>query len=352
MFEPCFRAWLPLALALALALAAASACAQQAAPGLPSVTISAHANRDPVEKSYRRMLRGMDWFEQRHALAPAAQLRFRLLPRHRDTDMRAIRVDVVGNSVETRVPVDSDDTFVLQRDRAAAEEDAQVVPNRRRQTMTWRSEIRTPGLAAQTRRLGDLRLECEVGMEAGLVSNHRSLLDRLLGAVVDTPAYCHRKDPRYLFFSDQPLFGVTLIAGARREMLPAAQLWAGASDDPAYREDLPYCDCEVLLDRSYFLPLGDESWPDDTLVVFEPMAGRADGVVPAGTTRSDLAVAFPDATVVRFDSGYQVWIDRDKPDRRGKRDAELAERVLLVDPSGLVTKSRLWRPLAQPAQSR
>jgi hypothetical protein len=350
MFPRRFRALVP----VALALSGAAVLAQEAAPGLPSVTISAQANRDPVEKSYRRMLRGMDWFEQHHALAPAATLRFRLLPRHRDTDMSAIRVDVVGNSVETRVQVDRDNTFVLERDPAAAAENALVVPNRRRQTMTWRSDIRTPGVPPQARRLGDLRLECEVGMEAGLVSNHHSLLDRLLSALADTPAYCHRKDPRYLFFSDQPLFGVTLVAGARRETLPAAQLYAGASDDPAYRDDLPYCDCEVLLDRSYFLPLGDASWPDDTLVLFEPMTGRDEagvgpdlvaGVVAGRTTRAELASAFPHASVVRFDSGYEVWVDRDKPDRRD-RDAALAERVLLVDPSGVVAKARLRLPPA------
>jgi hypothetical protein len=35
--------------------------------------------------------------------------------------------------------------------------------------------------------------------------------------------------------------------------------------------DLRYCDCEVLLDRTYYAPLGDRSWPDDTLLVFEYM---------------------------------------------------------------------------------
>jgi hypothetical protein len=42
---------------------------------------------------------------------------------------------------------------------------------------------------------------------------------------------------------------------------------------------LPYCDCEVLVDRTYYLPLGDTSWPDDTLVEFEYMD---DGNGPAG----------------------------------------------------------------------
>ena len=341
------RSLLPLVLVLSCAAAWAQ---QERAAGLPSVTISAKANRDPVEKSYRKMIRGMDLFERRHALAPDAALRFKLLQRHRDTDMRNIRVDVVGSSVDTRVPVAPDDTFVLQRDRLAFDEDAQVVPDRKARSMTWRTEIRTPGLPPQTRRLGDLRLECEVGMEAGLVSNPRNLIGRILGALMETPNYCGGKNPRYLFFSDQPLFSVTLVAGPRRETLPVGQLYAGASDDPAFREDLPYCDCEVLLDRSYFLPLGDSSWPDDTLVEFEPMAGGSDagavldvvGAIATGTsTRADLAAALPKATVIRFDSGYEVWVDRVKPDRR---DAEGPERVILVDPSGVVTKVRVRLP--------
>ena len=44
--------------------------------------------------------------------------------------------------------------------------------------------------------------------------------------------------------------------------------------NPRLAEDLPYCDCEVLIDRTYFLPLGDLSWPDDTRVEFDYMEGR------------------------------------------------------------------------------
>jgi uncharacterized lipoprotein YbaY len=345
-----------LVLPLALLVACAAVWAQDRASTLAPVTISAKANREPAEKSYRRMVRGMDLFERRHALAPDATLRFKLLPRHRDTDMRDIELNVLGTNAEMSVPVAPDNTFVLQRDQRALAENAMVVPDRRRGTMTWRTEVRTPGLPPQTRRLGDLRLECEVGMEAGLVSNHRSLFDRVLGAVVQTPSYCAGKDPRYLFFSDQPLFGVALVSGQRRETLPVGQLYAAASDDPAYKDDLPFCDCEVLLDRSYFLPLGDRSWPDDTLVEFEFMAGggvnegqRVGPIVPGRSTRADVAAAFAQATQIRFDSGYEVWVDKDKPPRRRRQDeenVEVAERVILVDPSGLVTRARLRLPSA------
>ena len=265
-----------LAAAVCLPLAAQTA-AQPAqptldAPSLPSVTISAKANPDPVEKSYRKMIRGMDLFDSERArLSPQGVLRFRLLPRRPDTDMNSIALEVAGDSIAFDVPVASDHSFTLTRNPQALAENAQVTPNRKRQTMTWRTDIRTPGLPPGTRRLGDLRLECRVGMEAGLVSQDLTLAGRVASALLDTPAYCDRQAPQYLFFADRPLFGVTLVDGPRRHVLSIDKLYAGASDNPRLERDLPECDCEVLVDRTYVLPLGDRSWPDDTRVEFEYM---------------------------------------------------------------------------------
>ena len=244
------------------------------AAALPSVTIAAKANRDPVEKSYRKMLRGMDLFEAERGMSPNGVLRFRLLPRRPDTDMKSIAMEVIGSTVAFDVAIAPDDTFTLERNAKAFDENAQVIPNRKAQSMTWRSDIRTPGLPPNTRRLGDLRLECRVGMEAGLISNSSNIIGRLTQAVLDTPAYCDRKAPLYLFFADRPLFSVALVAGDRREVLSIDKLYASASDDPGLKSDLPFCDCEVLIDRTYVLPLGDRSWPDDTLVEFEYMDGN------------------------------------------------------------------------------
>src|SRR5207253_2892626 len=107
------------------------------------------------------------------------------------------------------------------------------------------------------RRLGDLRLECMVGIQAGLVSNTSSALMQKLSSLLTDPfRYCGQKDAQYLFFAERPIFSVTLAAGNRREVLPIDQLYASASDDTGLAQDLPFCDCEVLLDRTYFLPLG------------------------------------------------------------------------------------------------
>jgi hypothetical protein len=265
-----------------MALACAGAVAQARPQGdavLPTVTVTA-APHDSVEKSYRKMVKGMDLFEKLHALAPAASLRFKLLPRKHDTDMKGIVLEVLGDSVDIPVPVAPDGTFTLERNAQALAEDAVVTPNRKSRSMTWRTEIRTPGLPPDTRRLGDLRLECEVGLEAGLVSNNATLIGRIADTLSDVLGYCQRKDARYLFFAERPLFAVRLVAGARREVLAIDKLYASASDDPGLQQDLPYCDCEVLVDRTYFMPLGDRSWPDDTRVEFEYME---DDAAQAGT---------------------------------------------------------------------
>lgn len=238
---------------------------------LPQVNISAKGLRDPVQKSYRQMIRGMDLFEREHATSPRGTLRFKLLPRRYDTDMKHISLQVIGDEVAFPVLIAPDQTFTLERNQQALDEDAQVMPDRKVASMTWRSEIVTPGLPPNTRRLGDLRLECRVGMEAGLVSNSSNVLGRLVRKLMDTPAYCDSKVPEYLFFAERPLFGVTLVSGTRREALSVDQLYAGAITNPGLKDELPRCDCEILVDRTYFLPLGDRSWPDDTLVEFDDM---------------------------------------------------------------------------------
>ncbi|RZA10857.1 MAG: hypothetical protein EOP93_24230, partial [Lysobacteraceae bacterium] len=187
-----------MALALLLSVGAAPTQAQQPTTLAP-VTVTARGNTDPVEKSYVKMIRGMDLFEQNKAMAPGATLRYKLLPRRPDSRMDDLRVQVLGKTVELTVPVAADHTFTLTRDPKALAENAVVVLERRAMTMTWRTDIRSPGVPDGMRRLGDLRLECEVGLEAGLVSNVRSILDEISNALT-RPGFCKRNPARYYFF--------------------------------------------------------------------------------------------------------------------------------------------------------
>lgn len=117
-------------------------------------------------------------------------------------------------------------------------------------------------------RLGDLRLECRAGMDSGLISNDPAIISWLSSMLYSTDKVCSEPDGNYLFFTDRPLLGVTLVHGERRLALPFKMLYAGGEQTPA---SLPYCDCQVLLDRTYYAPLWDKNWPDDTLLEFDYM---------------------------------------------------------------------------------
>lgn len=231
-------------------------------------TVTVQSTRDPVDKSYRKMIRGMERFARERAMAPNAPLRFQLLPRLPTVDMRGITLRVAGNTVSVPVPVAEDNSFVLPQNSVALREDAAVLANRKTTSMTWRAQIVTPGLPPGTRRLGDMRLECRVGVEAGLVSNSSPLFSWINDALTSPEQVCGSPNGNYLYFAERPIFAVRLRAGGRVETLPFKMLYAGGEQSKA---DLEYCDCQVMLDRTFYAPIWDASWPDDTLVEFEYM---------------------------------------------------------------------------------
>jgi hypothetical protein len=251
-----------------VALLLAVPLARAASPDIPTVLVP--YVRDPVDKSYANMIKGMDRFARDHALAPAAVLRFRLLPRLPGASLDGVTLRVAGERLSLPLALAPDRSFVLPRNAQALREDAAVVANRKSDAMTWRAWVQTPGLAPDTRRLGDLRLECRVGMDAGLISNSAPVFGWLTQLLTDTDQVCNNADGNYLFFAERPLFSVTLHHGTRSAVLPFKLLYAGGEQT---RATLPFCDCQVLLERSYYAPLWDRSWPDDTLLSFDYMDG-------------------------------------------------------------------------------
>ena len=295
-------------------------------------TIVITGMRHPVDKSYRKMVQGMDLFARMHELAPQAELRYKVLPRERGMDVQGVALRVERDTVKQAIALAADGTFTLGRDAKALAEDAVVSANRPADTMTWRAEIRTPGLPPNTRRLGDLRLECQVGMRAGLVSQYPSLLDLFFSAVQDPASYCGQREVRYLFFAEQPIFSVALHDGERRQVMGAARLYAGTLRGQTPQSERRYCDCRALLERAYTLPLGDASWPDDTLVELEPMATAAAGDDPLrGYTKAEARAALGEAKALRFESGDEIWA----------YDWAGSDFIVLFAPDGRAAKSRL-----------
>ncbi|WP_157201611.1 hypothetical protein [Massilia sp. Root418] len=334
------------AIAAIIACAGCSAAAAQSADAAPVATVTVPYTRDPVDKSYRKMVRGMERYERARTLAPRSSLRFQVLPRQPGVKLDGVALKVVGDSIALPVPMGPDHSFTLERNERAWREDAALVANRKTSSMTWRAMVRSIGVPPGMRRLGDLRLECLVGMEAGLVSNNSALFGWLSDMLADADKVCASPEGNYLQFADRPLFGVTLHANGRSVALPFRALYAGGTQTAA---TLPYCDCQVLLDRSYYAPIWDRAWPDDALLSFEYM-DEAGPPVPPGVASKEAARAAlgEPAAALRFDSGYEVW-QYQYPPASGLPKGEdgrprMAELVLLFDSAGTTLQYRRREP--------
>jgi hypothetical protein len=64
-----------------------------------------------------------------------------------------------------------------------------------------------------------------------------------------------------------------------------------------------------------------------------------EAVVIGKSTRAEVAAALGPATIVRFDSGYEVWVYRTK--QTGAAPESASEFVILFAPNGVVKKTRV-----------
>jgi hypothetical protein len=64
-----------------------------------------------------------------------------------------------------------------------------------------------------------------------------------------------------------------------------------------------------------------------------------DAVTIGKSTKADVRAALGDAVVVDFESGYEVWVYRQRP--REKAAPARTEFVLLFHPSGVLAKTRM-----------
>jgi type IV pilus biogenesis protein CpaD/CtpE len=67
-----------------------------------------------------------------------------------------------------------------------------------------------------------------------------------------------------------------------------------------------------------------------------PAQSARDAITIGKSTRADVIAALGKTTVVRFDSGFEVWVYQFKGDSPG-----INEFVVLFSPSGVVAKTRI-----------
>lgn len=202
--------------------------------------------KNPMMHSYRMISAGLDAFEEHHALAPAAPtLRFRLRQNRQPVgtvSAEPISLRIVGDgSVDPVVlPVGEDGIVTIPRIGWAVEQKADLIFNRKKNQVSGMPDVRTPGLPANARRLGDLRLQCKV-----LVGMLKSELNIILRAAITTALtsadWCGSRH-------------LTLMTQAPGMIAEAFLSHGNRSAAIKFHED--YFDA----------PIANPDWPDDALI--------------------------------------------------------------------------------------
>jgi hypothetical protein len=201
--------------------------------------VNVQGTRDPDLRPYRTMLKGLDAYADHQRLAPDAPLRFMLIPATPQARLDGVTLHLSADNLSIPVPLAADGGFTLTRDKAAYDANADLVSNKKRDTLRWRADIHTPGLPQNVRRLGDLRLECEIrwAVEQDDLPFVRRNLFRLAGGP------CHSSLIHVPFPVFRKLLAVQARSGERT------------------------LDIRVTQDRQrYVPPLHDLSWDDNTLL--------------------------------------------------------------------------------------
>lgn len=219
---------------------AAPACADE-----PAV-VHVEGVKNPLMHSYRTIVAGLDAFDKHHALAPAAtEVRFRLelkqhVPGRVSTEPLALRI--VGSGEAVVLPVGADGTVLIPRIQRAYDDKADVVLNRRKDQLEGRPEVRTPGLPANVRRLGDVRLECQIIM--AMVKEEIPFLLRAAGNVALGTDWCNHKKGSYWWSAPGVIDDAFISSGNRSAAIQSNG-------------------------RAFLIPIPDPAWPDDALIEFK-----------------------------------------------------------------------------------
>jgi hypothetical protein len=230
------------ALLAQLAVAAAMA-AEPPAREEPPVRINAIKN--PELKPYRVMLAGLEAFDDHHELAPnARELRFRLRPAVTASDsiMENLSLRLAGDAGSMPLPLAADYSFILPRDGSPAGDDADLVLNKKKGDYRWNADIHSDGVPPGMRRLGDLRLECQVVI-AVAKKEMPFWVRALVTSFLLSDNWCAADKIQISTVTMHRLAGAVLVEGGRRLPLKLADEGKG-----------------------FLAPLGDRTFSDEALV--------------------------------------------------------------------------------------
>ena len=229
---------------LCLCSVAAQACAEtepaveQAAQDA-AASVNVKGIRDPDWKPYSAMLKGVARFEEKLARAPGAELKFILEPRRADVDMHGIALRLEGDEAGLAIPLGERHIFSLPVGQGPLYDKAELTVNRKAGSVRWIPYVRSAATSDTLRRLGDLRLACEVHW--AIDKETLPFAMRTMMSAMGGPCNFVSQKGTYSFTETRRITAATISFNGKSAPVP----FSGSSFTP---------------------PLREQDWSDDSLI--------------------------------------------------------------------------------------
>lgn len=226
-----------------LAVPLSTAFAQQASSDAAPQRVEVSNTRDPELRSYTQMAKGLQAERDKHQLAPDSTLYFILIPKSSRIKLDGLTMRLASDDNSIPIPIDADGKFHLPLIEQARDGEYDLLLNKPKGQFLIRPYVKSPNLAPDAKRLGDLRLECEVRW--AIERQDVSTVFRIFVKALGTGDPCTSRAVAVGFY---PPPGIDTVA----------------LDTPAKAIRL-----NVSPDKVYALPLWDAAIRDDSLIRYE-----------------------------------------------------------------------------------
>lgn len=118
--------------------------------------------KDPELRSYSQMLKGMKAYNEKHQLAPDSELYFILIPKSKNVSVQDLTMRLASDDTSIDIPIDSTGKFKLPFIELKKENEYDLILNKPKGQFLIRPDVKSNNFPDDAKRLGDLRLDCEV----------------------------------------------------------------------------------------------------------------------------------------------------------------------------------------------
>ncbi|MBR7799698.1 hypothetical protein [Undibacterium fentianense] len=202
------------------------------------------AIKNPDRRPLQSFLYGLEAAEKFQSFAPKADVGFQLLPQQNvRVNIQGLNLRLVSSDAEAVIPMEEDGFFRLDKNMSKGQqEDIEVIVSTKSGTTRFQSAVRSPNLLVNEKRLGDLRLQCEMDW----AMNKRDLTFLMKVSLSMGASVCQSKKVAIAFAEPRRFTSVSLEEGERKIFVYKGK----------------------AVNR-YVPPIYDQSWGNDAKLTFE-----------------------------------------------------------------------------------